>query len=405
MTAIDGILSCLLHCQAAIAAPESLKYHCDNRSSMEDDPWSATADPWGTSNVSASTLHVNPAISSSPDNHDRILATTLTIPRSNSLSESDPWASPDIAKVNLGAASIPISAIKNDAGETDAPTLSTAKWAVPSDADDSAWVKSLSVPAAADLPSATSGSVPSATFVAEQVPLPLDEEAFTTDTRPGPSTSTSSTEDVWGASQNLDDPPDIAMNIAMTAPAITETAFRKPVDDETHNPFEQEDQKTIAQAEETSAEVSLPAVGDDDGFGGFAAGGLKEASGGFSFANDDDAYGGWGNDDVVASFEDVQDAWESTSAGFEAEDRNQSSSANRDLEIDLPDNDDEGGFHSIPAKQKNTVTPEQLQEETWEQERRRIERQEARAVSDISIWVEKADGVPLSSRSSSSMSS
>lgn len=344
---------------------------------MEDDPWGATADPWGTSSVTASTPDVNPAISSSPDNHDRILSTTLAVPRSNSLSESDPWDSPATAKVDVDVASIPISEIKIDAEETDVPTLSTAGWSISRDTNDSAWTKSSSVPPAVDLPATTSDSITSATFVAEQIPLPHDEEAFSTDTRPRQSADISSAEDVWGASQSLEDPT----GVAMTIPAITETAFKMPVDNETHNPFEQEDQKSIAPVEETSVEVSAPPVEDDDGFGGFAAGGSKEASGGFTFANADDAYGGWGNDNAAASFGDVQDAWESTSAGFEVEDRTQPSFENRDLVDRRSDNDDEGGFHSIPAKQKNTVTSEQLQEESWEQERRRIERQEARAVS------------------------
>lgn len=359
-----------------------------NRHAMETDPWGASADPWGTSSVTASTPEVSPPVPLSTDNQDPILAATLILPRSNSLSESDPWASPNTAKADLGTTPAPITATATEPDERDVPSLSTAGWAVSRDTDDNAWlVKSPTILPETD-PSAINPN--SETLVAEQVPLPLDEEEDKEDPQPALLSNRSTSENGWGVPQNLDK----IHAIAMDTPPFEQVASGFPDEDETLNPFNREDRKPIAGSEDTSTGFSATDLQDDDGFGGFAAGGLRGSSDGFGFANEDDAYGGWGNDNVATNFGEVQDAWESTSAGDAAESGNRESNENPNLEVNSSDIHEEDGFHSIPAKQKAVVTSEQLQEETWEQARRRIEMQEARAVSvNFGSWEMEADGV------------
>lgn len=342
---------------------------------MEDDPWGASADPWGAESGTTSQPEVSLSVPLPTDNEDPIIATTLVLPRNGSLSESDPWGSPNTVTVDAAPAPIPIVTIRPEPDEIDNPSLPSDGWAVSRDTDDNAWrLKSPSVKPEDDLLTANPTSE---THVAEQIPLPLDEEDAKEDTRISLPLSKSTSKDGWTVSHS---PVAVTTDIAAASTPFAEVPVKFSEENESFNPFNREDEIPVAGPRDTSMGFSAANMEDDEGFGGFSAGGLGGPSG-LGFTNEDDAYGGWGNDNAAANFGDVQDAWDTNSAGDAAENRDHLSNRNPGFGNDDSDIDDEGGFHSIPAKPKTVVTSEQLQEETWEQARRRIEIQEARAVS------------------------
>lgn len=355
---------------------------------MDDDPWGSSAGPWNaTTSGGAAAQGVDAGDSSPKDTDDLKLASSLRVPaRGNSFSEADPWASPILKKTSAGTSPSPPAALAINLPGGDREndiSLPKGKWVTEDIVDDNAWL------------ARTASAIPASTAIiedrslqsvsAEQVPLPDDEYEQAEDQR----ISRHGSEEGLGETWNLAQMNDEGLNTVSNAlPPLPEAPPRFVEEDETFNPFSHEDLTQADGAEEVPEAFASSSHDDDDNaFGGFAAGGIEESHPQFGFtgAGADDSFGGWGNEENV---QDFGGAWGSSSVGNAIEDEDQtpfhSSSRSQNANIDETSIDDDDGFHSVAARQRSTVTAEQLKEDEWEEARRRIESQEARAVRPLS---------------------
>lgn len=392
---------------STVVALNYTSYSCRFRSKsgtpMEDDPWGSSADPWNRTSNDGAAVHSADVLDSSPQEDDVLkTVSSLAVPaQGNSFSESDPWASPVKSFSNAETTAITAldttlpSANVPDLGKeiplpqwTDEPRvvsssvpdceddipLPKVRWGAEDTVEDNAW----SAPKAASTrQEAVIEDQSLQTIAAEQVPLPDDEDTQLED-HPPSRLDDHDAGDTWNVSHvdedyhnaASDDPPSFA---------DAEPTFGE--EDENYNPFSGGDQTQKSTSEGFSRGFAAPQQEEeDDAFGGFASGGAEESHGqsGFAGATGNDTYGAWGNEENAQGF---SSAWGSGSAGDVEEDDeptafHSSSRNNRDaLGID-----DEEGFHSVASRGTNGATADQLQEDEWEAERRRIASQEARAV-------------------------
>jgi hypothetical protein len=373
---------------------------------MEDDPWGSSADPWSkTNNEGATEQGANVSTSSFQEDGDLSLGSSLAVPaRGNSLSDADPWASPVKSKHNAESIPSPIALLDKELPSVELPdfkngislpewateeraelpsvpdlavgiSLPKVQWDTEDAADNNAWSapKTTSLPASSPINDAR----PLSLVAAEQTPLPDDEDTQLEDQH---SSGEQEPADTWSIPHIRDDDPDVA---SVDLASFTQPPPRFVEEDDSFNPFSQGDQSRREEPEEKSRGFRESPEDDEDdafgGFGGFASGGIEEAhdQSGFASVTENDAYAGWGNEENGQGF---SGAWGSGSVGDVNEDDDetafQHSSQNRNDGITVNDE----GFHSVSSRGRNAATAEQLQEDEWEAERRKITSQEARAV-------------------------
>lgn len=374
---------------------------------MEDDPWGSSADPWSKTNNDGPTVQgANVSTSSLQEDGDLSLRSSLAVPaRGNSFSDADPWASPVKSTNNAGTTPSPIALLDKELPSVEVSdfkigislpewateeraelpsvpdlavdiSLPKVQWDTEDAADDNAWSapKTTSLPASSPINDAR----PLSLVAAEQTPLPDDEDTQLEDHY---SSGEQEPGDTWSVPHIHDDNPDVA---SVDLASFTQPPPRFVEEDDSFNPFSQGDRSRREEPEEKSRGFrESPEDDEDDAFGGFASGGIEEAhdQSGFASVTENDAYGEWGNEENGQGF---SGAWGSGSAGDANEDGDETISQHASRNHNDAITVDDEGFHSVHSRGTNVATTEQLQDDEWEAERRKIASQEARAVRKFS---------------------
>ncbi|KAJ9104804.1 hypothetical protein QFC19_003945 [Naganishia cerealis] len=346
---------------------------------MDDDPWGSTTDPWGTPAIDVIGIRddapVKQADTQSPPTH----TSSLPVPPAvGNFAEVDPWASPAVSVRTQEKTPSPIPDIHSTLS-SGTPQVSDSplppQWTSQGSLEGDTWRTTEAVPTAP-------ASGLAIQLSPEQIPLPGTDNEESDLEHPAEEKPSGPSGAVWKASDEQDNQLDVP-----DLPTLSEPPRPLVVEDETFNPFSQSEGPSDP-IPGNSTEGFAPSSFDDDAFGGFTAGGFQDRAE-FAGIEYGDGSQGWGNPEGSSNIPSADGAWgvESDANNLANEDDDeggfQSSSATYGSTIKVANVNEEDGFHSIPAKEKEVVPSEKLKHDEWEAARRDIELREARAPAEV----------------------
>ncbi|KAJ9108944.1 hypothetical protein QFC21_000266 [Naganishia friedmannii] len=351
---------------------------------MDDDPWGSAKDLWSTS-----TDDVIPIEDAVPAGQAiaRLSTPTLTLPlpataTAASFVEDDPWSRP--SDKALSPAPAMEATLPSDITQiSDVPP--PAKWDLEERASYNTWTSTETVPEQILETILPSGQA--VQLIPEQIPLPGADSQELDVLHPVEEMKakgvveagwrTSEDEEIQTAVPGLPNLPEISLSLV--------------VEDETFNPFSQNEGPTSPMPEKPVDGFARSSF-DDDAFGGFSAGpndGFQSGAG-FGGSEEGDVNQGWGNQEessisaidapwgMPSNNDNIPDHDDDDDKGFQSSSAAYGQSAVKDTNVN-----DEDGFHSVPSKEREAVSAEKLKQDDWEAARREIEMKEARAPAEM----------------------
>lgn len=337
---------------------------------MDDDPWgSATADPWSRSTDDAiPTKDVHPADQGLAGTPTPTLIVPPSIPSvAKDIVEDDPWARPSDKALS------PLPAIQPRLPDEipqiiDVPPR--AEWNMEQAEGFNTWISTTTV--AQDSSSTVKSSGQATQLSPEQIPLPGADGEDLGISHPVEVKAKGVAEAGWRKSEDEEIP-------------LSEISRPLVVEDETFNPFSQNEAPSNGIPDKPMEDFGRASF-DDNAFGGFATASNIEfqSSTGFGDSERGDLSQGWGDQEKGSSMSDIDAPWgisSNTNIPDDEEEGFQSSSAAYGYSVNKAASvNDEDGFHSVPSKERESVSAEKLKQDEWEAARREIEMKEARAV-------------------------